>query len=156
MSAHAELSRLDVALPFLVAIVLTAISAFVGEIVLGRLADQLEKWAGEQGVMEKLPETFKPASISQLSGWTVDCAQVLAGLLAPLVGLILLDKHGSSSELQLAYLAAFAISFGAFVCLLRRDPSKYGTGWPRVLTPAVALALILNIGGAVAAYLIGP
>jgi hypothetical protein len=145
-----------VALPFIVAAALIVAGAIIAVIVLGRLGDRLNRYAYEQGVADELPETFKPDAIKQFSGWTVDCAQVLTGLLAPLVGLVVLRKHGTSTELQLAYLGAFILSLAVFAWFLRRDLTKYGTSSLPVFTPVVALTFLVNVAAAAGAYLIGP
>jgi hypothetical protein len=148
-------SRFDVAAPFIVAVLLVLIGGAVGWVVLLRLRTQFSDWVIEQDVRDKLPATFTPEAIKQISGWTVDCAQVLTGLLAPLVGLVLL-KHSTSSGLQIAYLGAFAISFLAFVWFLAWDPSRYGKGWPGIFTPILVVMLLVNVGAAAAAYAVGP
>lgn len=155
MGAPIAVSRFDVATPFIVAALLVLIGGAVGWVVLWKLRTQLSDWTITQEVRDKLPASFTPEAIKQLSQWTVDCAQVLTGLLAPLVGLVLL-KHSTSDSLQIAYLGAFAVSFLAFVWFLSWDPSRYGKGWPGILTPILVVMLVVNIGAAAVAYAVGP
>lgn len=151
-----KLTRLDVALPFIVASLLIIAGALVATLTTRRVEDILTRWAQEQGVEKCLPDTFKPAFLAQMSQWTIDTAQVLTGLLAPLVALVLLHKHGGRDQLQLAYLAVFVAALAIFTRFLLADPAKYGSKLPRGITPVVVITLLLNIAGSVAAYVIGP
>jgi hypothetical protein len=151
----AAVTRFEVASPFIVATLLVLAGGAVAAIVLWRLGARLSKWVEDQKLQEKLPATFTPDSIEQFSQWTIDCAQVLTGLLAPLVGLVVLHKH-TSDGLQTAYLGAFVASLLVFVWFLSRDPSRYGKGWPGIFTPALVVMLVVNVAAGVLAYLIGP
>jgi hypothetical protein len=152
-----HLTRLDAALPFLLAAALVLVGALVAMIVTLRVEALFHQWARDANEDENdLPYTFRPESIAQMSQWIVDAAQVFTSLLAPLIGLTLLLKHGASDNLILLYVAALLIALAALVFFLRRDASFYGTRSPPVLTPIVTLALTFNVIGAGLAYLIGP
>jgi len=152
-----KLTRLDAALPFIVGALLIVVGGFVSALVVSKVKDLYRARAREANTPEEdLPDEFKPEYIAKTSQWIIDIAQVLTALLAPLVGLILLRRHGNSDELAILYLGVFAFAFGIFVGFFRADVSRYGTNFPEWLTPIVAMTLALNVLGAVLAYVIGP
>ena len=152
-----KLTQLDVALPFFVAAVLVVIGAAFEEIVKDKVAPVLEGWAKQTGDdLGQVGDTFQPESMAQMSGWTIETAQVVPTVLAPLVGLVLLWKQGARGLLVLALLAILFVAVVAFVLFLKRPSYKYGSGWPWIFTPLTMLALVLNLAGAGIAALIGP
>lgn len=155
-AAH-HLSRFDAALPFLVSALLVFVGAVFALLVSDGVESSFAKWAKEADVKEEdLPYSFRPKTIGKTSVWIIDTSQVLTAMLAPFVGLALLLHRGASGDLLLVYLIALVFAATIFVLVLRRGPDKYGWRLPGPITPVVVLTVLVNLGGAYAAYKIGP
>ena len=125
-------SGFDAALPFLVGAVVVLLGAVAAHFVSKKVEALYHHFAKEAGIHDesKLPYSFRPEPIAQVSGWIIDVGQILSALLAPLVGIVLLLEHGGPVELVALYLAALLLSTGAFLIFLSTDASFYGTPSP--------------------------
>jgi hypothetical protein len=154
-----NVSRFDVALPFLVSAGLLVISSFAEEAISQRLERVLTSWFTEVNVdINALATPLDPASLASTTAWTVDAAQILAVVLAPAIGLLILRPH-LGSTLSLLYLASFVVAVAAFFGFtfnVRAD--KYGSKvWLRFFTPVSVIGVVLELAAAgVAAWAIGP
>lgn len=154
-----SVSRFDVALPFLVGGALLLISSFTGVAIAQRLERVLTAWFTEQGInVPALNVPQDPGSLASTAAWTVDAAQILAIVLGPLIGLLILRPH-LGGTLSFVYIVSLVVSVAAFFSFtFRVRADKYSSRvWLRVLTPVGAIGLALNLAAAaVAAWVIGP
>jgi hypothetical protein len=152
-------SRFDVALPFLVGGALLLISSFTGIAITQRLERVLNEWFTEEGIdVPSLGVPQDPASLASTAAWTVDAAQILAVVLGPLIGLLILRPH-LGGNLSFVYLVSFVVGIAAFFGFtFRVRADKYSSiTWLGVLTPVGAIGLALNlVAAAVAAWVVGP
>jgi hypothetical protein len=159
--AAVKLTRLDVALPFWLAAGLVVIGAIVADLVTDKVAATLRDWADEAGGEEHLPYAFMPLVLGRMSVWTIDAAQVVTTILAPLVGLFLLWKQSATGVLVAANVVTFLAALVGFWYFWKKSPDEYAGGWhghhwPLFLTPLSVLAFVLNAVGGGIAYAIGP
>jgi hypothetical protein len=153
-------TRLDVALPFLLSAGLLLISSCTGEAISQRLEKVLTEWfEGVQEVdLDTLPTPLRPAALASTTAWTVDAAQILATVLAPAIGLLILRPEVSSG-ITLLYLASFVVAVVAFISFtFRVRADKYASHvWLWLFTPVSVVGLLLELAAAgVAAWVLGP
>lgn len=155
---HHELTRFDVALPFLAGAIFAIVGWLAATLVYDKVCENLHTVLRNAKIdAEVLPYPFRPESIAKSSQWTVDTALVLPGLLSPGLGLILLLRQGATGALWFAYAGAFLLAFAVYILFLRRPPDEYGRRWPsRLTTPITVILVIINLTGAAAAGAIGP
>jgi hypothetical protein len=153
-----EITRLDVAIPFIAGALLAWVGWVMAKIVFDTLKNRLHEWLREGNIApESLPYAFRPETIAKTSHWTVDVVQVLPGFLTPLLGVVVLLRVGATDELLFAYAGVFVVALGVFVAYLRVKPDRYGARWPGLLTTPITFILIgINLVGAAVAALIGP
>lgn len=155
----AELSRFDVALPFVVSAVLLALGPFVGLAIEHRLKSEFTRWAEEMGYdVGQLDESLQPAVHARAAGWASDAAQLVGTVVAPATALLLL-KPDAGSALALLYLATFVVAFAGFLAFTFLVPvDRYGTArMMSIFSPVAVIGVAVNLAAAaVAAWVIGP
>jgi len=157
LSDGMHLTRLDVALPFFLAAAFVIVGGFAALLVTRRVRTFLDGEVSKSvKCANKLPYAFRPEPLSQMSQWTIDSAQILTALVAPLIGLVLLLKQGATGVLVALDLVACLVAVGGFRVFLKRDPTFYGTKSPRLMTPMLVISVLLNLFAGVVAYAIGP
>jgi hypothetical protein len=156
-TSGAELSRFDAALPFIVTALLLTLGPFVELAIEYRLERELVRWAEEANVdVTQLDESMNPATHARAAGWAIDAAQIVATVLAPAVGLMLL-KPDLGSALALLYLGSFLVAAAAFLGFTFLIPiDKYGAWKLWIFSPVAVIGVALNGAAAVIAWLIGP
>jgi hypothetical protein len=159
LGAVVTVSPFDVALPFLVSAALLVVSSFAEEAISQRMDRVLNTYFSESGVVvDELATPLQPSSLASTTAWTVDAAQILSLLLAPVIGLLILQPH-LGSALSVLYIASFFVAIAAFFGFtFRVRADRYHSKvWLRFFIPVVVLGVLLELVAAgVAAWAIGP
>jgi hypothetical protein len=154
-----DVSRFDVAVPFLLSALLLALGPFVGLAIEHRLKGEFTSWAEEMGQdIGELDDSLQPAAHARAAGWACDAAQLVGTVVAPATALLLL-KPDLGSALALLYLVTIVGAFVAFLAFTFLVPvDKYGTRrivW--IFSPLAVIGVGVNaVAAGVAAWLIGP
>jgi hypothetical protein len=142
------------AVPFLISALLLVLGPFQVLAIQSRLKDVFTKWIGDG---EVTPGAMADAgTLAGTAVWTVDAAQILANIVAPLVGLLVL-RPGLGSPLSVLYVIAFVVAVAAFLgftFLVKVD--GYGISRVPLATPVVVIGVLLNLVAAGIAAAIGP
>lgn len=150
---HAEeITQLDVAIPFIVAIGLLFAGAFLGELVRRRVEDLYTRMlADAKAPQENLPYAFQPRSVAWMALWVIDAAQSLGIVAAPLIGALLLYQELGTSA-TIAYFAVFiAAGVSVYFFLTADHPDTYLDRFVWIFSPLALIGIALNfVAGLVA------
>lgn len=142
------------AAPFLISALLLVLGPFQVLAIQSRLKEVFTKWIAEGEV--KPGPMADAGTLAGTAVWTVDAAQILANIVAPLVGLLVL-KPELGSPLSVLYVGAFVAAVSAFLgftFMVRVD--GYGISRVPLATPVVVIGVLLNLIAAGIAVAIGP
>jgi hypothetical protein len=153
--AAATPSRFDVAAPFLGSVILTLVAPFVSMPVERRLASTYREWDASAGG-SVLPGHHDPDQIAHTTLWAIDATQILAGLLGPIVGLLVFHPT-ISNALALVYVLAIVGSVGGFLGFVHLvSPDRYESNWLWVFSPVAVVVTVASLIAAGIAAAIGP
>jgi hypothetical protein len=142
------------AAPFLINALLLVLGAFQLLAIQSRLEKVFTKWI-EAGKVSPGPYA-DAGTLAGTAVWTVDAAQILANIVAPLVGLLLL-KPDLGSALSILYGGAFVVAFVAFLGFtFLSKVDGYGISQVPLVTPVLVIGVLLNLIAAGIAVAIGP
>jgi hypothetical protein len=145
---------MTVAIPFLVSALLLVLGPFLVLAIQSRLKAVFTVWIAT-GVVDA-SQSADAGTLAGTAVWTVDASQILANIVAPLVGLLIL-KPGLGSPISLLYVAAFVVAIAAFLAFtFLVEVDGYGISRVPLATPVVVIGVLLNLAAAGVAVAIGP
>jgi hypothetical protein len=146
--------RLTVALPFIVGAILLVAGSGVALLVEIRVQQALAEWAKADGGDTARLTSYAPETLARSVGWTTDAAQIVALVLTPILGLLLLEPS-LSAGLGLLYILAFAVALVGEFCFLALVPvDRYHAKSVWIFSPVTITGVVLNL--IAGAYAIGP
>ncbi len=156
-----EPTDLQVAAPFLIAIILLVIGAAAARVARVRFLGDTAKYVHEAraafaaaGTQFSLTPELEPDNLTDYLDWTSDVVAAATALIPPVAGVLLLNPSRSSAVTSIAYVA----TFGATVCLLvwvaaYRDIGEWARksrGW---FTPVTTIGIAVNTAAGAAALI---
>jgi hypothetical protein len=154
--AEADPTRLTVALPFAIGAILLLVGSIVAIFVEKRVRKTFGTFAAADRTDTQTAISYSPDTLAASVGWTTDAAQIIALVLTPLLGLLLL-KPSISGSLGLLYIAAFLVALAAeyhFLRKVRVDTYASKSKW--IFSPVTIIGIILNLIAGGVAFALGP
>jgi hypothetical protein len=141
-------SHFDLAAPFIVTAILLAVGTIVTKMVERRMASIYERWSRDQYDQPKrdLPIEFSPKTLALLTGFITDAGQSLSLVIAPCVGLLLVDANGLGTLAIVLYVVAILggiCTLGYF--MITEHPDRYSRHTIYgIVTPLALVGIAIN------------
>lgn len=150
-----EPTRFTVALPFIAGAILLLVGSVVAVFVEKRAEKAFTAWGETDDVDADTLVSYDPKTLAKSVGWTTDAAQLVALVLSPILGLLLLEPSLSCGLIVVYVVAVATAIIGEWYFVTRVPMDQYHAKSRWIFSPVTIIGVLLNLIAAAVAAAIG-